>query len=137
MGKEAFITALSDGNLQLEVMKHKPLNIEAALSYAIKVEAYEQSLVCQGTVAYDCDDSQAKRRSHNMYAVSDKSDAGKNATLRKRVEQLSYPPFPFLGEGEEGPPGESTHEVAPSVVVGVYMLNVNSNICLVTYMTFC
>jgi len=40
VGKEAFITALSDGNLQLEVMKWELLNIEAALSHAIKVEAY-------------------------------------------------------------------------------------------------
>jgi len=47
VGKEAFITALSDGKLQLEVMKHEPLNIEAALRHAIKVEAYEQSLLSQ------------------------------------------------------------------------------------------
>jgi len=38
VGKEAFTTALSDGNLQQQVMKREPLNIEAALSHAI--EAY-------------------------------------------------------------------------------------------------
>ena len=37
VGKEAFITALSDGNLQLEVMKRELPTIEGALSYAIKV----------------------------------------------------------------------------------------------------
>jgi len=48
VGKEAFIIVLSDGKLQLEVMKHDPSNVEAALSRAIKVEAYEQSLARQG-----------------------------------------------------------------------------------------
>ena len=37
VGKEAFITALSDGNLQLEVLKREPLNIEATLSHTIKI----------------------------------------------------------------------------------------------------
>jgi len=41
VGKEAFITALSDGNLQLEVMKREPVYIKAAVNHAIKVEAYE------------------------------------------------------------------------------------------------
>ena len=45
--KEAFITALSDNNLELEVMKREPATVEMALSHAIKVEAYEQSLLLQ------------------------------------------------------------------------------------------
>jgi len=86
VGKEVFITVLSDGNLLLEVMKHELRNIEAALRYAIKVEAYEQYLVCQGTLA--AVESRAKHRSHNVYAVSDQSDAGENATLQKRIDEL-------------------------------------------------
>ena len=84
--KEAFITALSDGHLQLEVMKREPVNIEAAVSCAIKVEAYEQSLVCQGTLATD--KSRVKCRSCNVYAVSDQSDAGENAILRKHIDEF-------------------------------------------------
>ena len=53
VGKEAFITALSDSNLQLEVMKWEPPNVEVALSHAIKVEAYEPSLACQGMSVTD------------------------------------------------------------------------------------
>ena len=67
--KEAFINALSDGNLQLEVMKREPLNIEAALSHAIKVEGYEQSLACQGTLVTDQDEGRAKRRSRNVNRI--------------------------------------------------------------------
>jgi len=40
VGKEAFIAALSDDKFQLEVMKSKPQNIEAAPSRIIKVEAF-------------------------------------------------------------------------------------------------
>ena len=44
IGKEAFIIALNDSGLQLEVMKREPQTIDAALSHAIKLEAYELSL---------------------------------------------------------------------------------------------
>jgi len=50
VGKEAFITALNDGHRQHEVMKCEPVNIKAALSCAIKLETYEQSLVHTGTL---------------------------------------------------------------------------------------
>jgi len=45
VGKEAFIRALNDGPLQLEVMKGEPTNLQSALNYATKYEAYECSLV--------------------------------------------------------------------------------------------
>ena len=71
-GKEAFITALSRPNG----------------NHAIKVEAHEQSMVCQGTLASDHDKSRAKRQSRNVYAVSDQSDPGENITLQKRIDEL-------------------------------------------------
>ena len=37
---KAFVIALIDSNLQLEVMKREPAKIEATLSHAIKIEAY-------------------------------------------------------------------------------------------------
>jgi len=45
VGKEAFIRALNDGPLQLEVMKGEPTTLESAYNSATKFEAYEQSLV--------------------------------------------------------------------------------------------
>jgi len=78
VGKEAFITVLSDGNLQLEVMK---LNIEAALSHAIKVQLYEQSLMCQGTLVTDQGEGRAKRWPCNVYAMSDQQDSSDSVAL--------------------------------------------------------
>jgi len=88
VGKEAFITALSDGNLQLEVLKHEPPNIEAALSQAIKVEAYEQSLACRSTLVTDQDEGSAKHWSHDVYAVSYQPDPSEAVALGRRVEKL-------------------------------------------------
>jgi len=79
--KEAFIIALSDWNLQLEVMKWEPLNIEAALSHAIKVVAYEESVT-------DHDDGQAKCQPRNVYTVMDQLDSSDNVTLRRHVEKV-------------------------------------------------
>jgi len=51
VGKESFIKALNDGPLQMEVMKGKPSNLEAALNCATKYEAYEHSLISQSTLS--------------------------------------------------------------------------------------
>ena len=56
MGKEVFIVALNDERLQLEVIKCEPQNVKAVISYAIKVETFEQLLACQGMLV-DQDDS--------------------------------------------------------------------------------
>ena len=56
VGKEAFITALNDGKLQLEIMKKESRNIEQALSHAIKLEAFEQSLLLNNHNSDDIDD---------------------------------------------------------------------------------
>jgi len=49
VGKEAFIRALNNGPLQMEVMKNEPSNLESTLNYATKYEAYEHLLISQGT----------------------------------------------------------------------------------------
>jgi len=73
-----------------EVMKREPVNIEAALSCAIKLEAYEQSLVHQGalTNTLTSEERWAKRWSRMVYAASDQSDTGENATIQKRMDEL-------------------------------------------------
>jgi len=72
VGKEAFVTTLGDHNLQLEVMKREPVNLEAADSQAIKIEAYEQSLSSSNTVVTEQNEGRTKRRPRNVYAVADK-----------------------------------------------------------------
>jgi len=77
VGKEAFIRALNDGPLQMEVMKGEPSNLETALNYATKYEACECSLVSQGALSKSSayvstsDDNRPKRRSRAVNAVQD------------------------------------------------------------------
>ena len=87
ISNEAFITALIDGRLQLEVMKCEPQNAETTLSYAIKVEAFEQLLASRGSLV-DHDNGRAKRWPHTVCTVLDQSDASKTAVLHKRVDKL-------------------------------------------------
>ena len=91
VGKEAFIRALNDGPLQLEVMKGEPINLESALNYATKYEAYECSLVSQGTLSKSSayvsisDEDRPKRRSRAVNAVQDE---GKDAAPSLSVGEL-------------------------------------------------
>jgi len=84
LGKEAFISALNHGHLQLEVMKREPFDTQTARNCAVKIEAYEQSLVTQGTLTSD--DDRGKRRSRAVNAVSDKSDGG--LAIQKCMDEL-------------------------------------------------
>jgi len=86
VGKEAFINAMNDGPLLLKVMKEEPVNIEAALSCAIKVDAYEQSLVYQGTLTTD--GRRTKRRSRTVYVVSVQYDADHRTAVQRRIDEL-------------------------------------------------
>ena len=43
--KEAFVIALSDPILQLKVIEHEPKTVEDALNIAVKMEAYQASVV--------------------------------------------------------------------------------------------
>ena len=57
---------LSDGNLQLKVMKQEPPNFAASLRHTTNVEAYEQSLACQSTSVAEHDDGHAKCMFHDV-----------------------------------------------------------------------
>ena len=59
-------------------MKNKPLNVEAALSHAIKVEAYELSLACSG-IRLAGAGSYPERRPRNAYAVMDQEGSGQES----------------------------------------------------------
>jgi len=76
VGKEAFIRALNNGPLQLEVMKGEPTDLESALNFVTKFEAYKCSLVSQGTLSQSSaqlsisdDDDRPKWRSCGVHAV--------------------------------------------------------------------
>ena len=43
--KETFLIALGDPVLQLKVIKHEPKTVEDALNIAVKMEAYQASVV--------------------------------------------------------------------------------------------
>ena len=89
VSEETFIVALNDTKLQLEVMKgYHRSSVQAALSHAIKIEAFKQSLACQGTLAADTGGGQAERRPRNVYSVSDQKDASETTALHKRVDEL-------------------------------------------------
>jgi len=91
VGKEAFIRALNDGPLQLEVMKGEPINLESALNYATKYEAYECRLVSQGTLSKSSayvsisNEDRPKRRPCAVNAVQ---DTGKDAAPPLSVGEL-------------------------------------------------
>jgi len=82
---------LNDGLLQLEVMKGEPSNLESALNYATKYEAYECSLVSQGTLSKSpayisiSDEDRPKHRSRAVNAVQ---DTGKDAAPQLSVGEL-------------------------------------------------
>jgi len=91
VGKEAFIRALNDGPLQLQVMKGEPTNLESALNYTTKYEAYQCSLVSKGTLSKSSayisisDDDWPKRRSRAVNAVQ---DTGKDTAPQLNVGEL-------------------------------------------------
>jgi len=81
VGKETHAMQ-NDGKLQLEIMKWKPQNTNAALSHAIKLEAFEQSLACRGMMV-DQDNGSARPRLWTVSAVAEPSDASRTAALCK------------------------------------------------------
>jgi len=87
VAKEAFITALDGAKLQLEVMKKEPRNIEEALNYATKLEAYERSLSLAGH-ADDIEQRSTRRRSQKVFTVTDPPDADDPIALRKQVNDM-------------------------------------------------
>jgi len=75
----------------MEVMKGEPSNLETALNYATKYEAYEHSLVSRGTLSKSSayvsisGDDRPKRRSRAVNAVQ---DTGGDATPQLSVGEL-------------------------------------------------
>jgi len=73
------------------VMKGEPSNLEAALNHATKIEAYEQSLIMQGTISKSpvytsvSDDDQPRRQSLAVNAVQ---GTGDDTAVQLRMDEL-------------------------------------------------
>jgi len=78
---------LNDGKLQVEVMKQEPRSVEAALSHAIKLEAFEQSLAFQGTLV-NHNDGHAMHQPCSVCAVTGPSEVGQTAAFRELIEDV-------------------------------------------------
>jgi len=70
-------------------MKGEPSCVEAMLSHAIKVEAFEQSLGCRGSGGANTDSDHSEHRPGNAYAVSDQKGAGEAATFTRKWTSYS------------------------------------------------
>jgi len=92
VAKEAFVIALSDPILQLKVIEREPKTVEDALNIAVKMEAYQASVIppelVKGAV-----DHRAKHKVKSTYAVEGTEQAalaGENgmALIHKRLSEL-------------------------------------------------
>jgi len=90
VGIDSFIAALNDTDLEYEVLKRDPTSLQAAANYAIKLEAYWQSLTARTTVSTDRGSGRVQSQSRNVFAVTDETEASSTgeATLCKRLEQI-------------------------------------------------
>ena len=70
----------------MDVMKREPENIEEALRHAIKLEAFEQSLMLHNSD--DAEQRCPRWWPRNVYSLADPPDAGKTAAVWKQVGDL-------------------------------------------------
>lgn len=85
---EAFIVALDNPKLQLDVIKGELSCVEAMPSHAIKVEAFEQCLACRGTGVANTVSGHSDHWQWNAYAVSDQKGADAAPALHKKADEL-------------------------------------------------
>jgi len=90
VGIESFTAMLNDPKLEYEVLKREPPSLEAAASYAVKLEAYAHSLSTRAAVSAERGVGHAQSRPRSVFAVTDEQDGAddKAAALRQRIAQL-------------------------------------------------
>ena len=89
IGVEAFINALDDRYLRLEILKLKPADLEEAASHAIRLEALVDSVDGKTTDSSDQSGGRSSARPRTVFAVADnKPDKDNDTDLVKRIEQL-------------------------------------------------
>jgi len=75
VGIDSFIAALNDRDLEYEVLKRDPTSLQEAANYAIKLEAYWQSLTACTTVSAERGSGRGQSQSRNVFAVTDGPEA--------------------------------------------------------------
>jgi len=87
---ESFIAALNDPKLEYEVLKREPPSLEAAASYAVKLEAYVHSLSAHTTASAKRAGGHAQSHPRSVFAMTDEQEdsADGTATLLQHIEQL-------------------------------------------------
>ena len=89
IGVESFINALNDRELEYEILKLKPADLEEAVSHAVRLEVLTDSADAWTTGSSDRASGRAQSRSRTVFAVSDdKQGKDGNADLLQRIAQL-------------------------------------------------
>jgi len=86
-GIDSFIASLNDPDLEFEVMKQAPPNLQEAANYAVKLEAYSKSLSARAAVSVERGSGQVQSCSRRMTDEPEGS-ATNEATLLERIGQL-------------------------------------------------
>jgi len=87
-GRNAFLNALEDGDLEYEILKLEPKTLSDAVDHAIRLECLAESVRARSHAVTDKAGGRAHRQ-RNILAISDKKEPkDENVELQQRVAQL-------------------------------------------------
>ena len=119
IGIESFINALNDrdGDLELEILKLKPADLEEAVSHAVRLEALTDSVNAHSSGSSDRGSGRTPIRSRTVFAVSDdKQEKDGNADLLKHIAQLEKE-LKQTAKGSKGSSSKKTGSKGNGVVI--------------------
>jgi len=89
-GIDAFTASLNNPALEFEVLKQSPSNLQEAANYAMKLEAYSETLNDRVTVSVERGSGQVPSHSCNIFRTTDEPEGSitYEATLLERIGQL-------------------------------------------------
>jgi len=87
-GRNAFLSVLDDGELELEVLKLQPTTLSDAVDHVIRLESLAESVRLRSLAATDRASGRAPRQ-RNILAVTDKQEPKEeNNELQQRLAEL-------------------------------------------------
>jgi len=87
-GKNAFIAALEDSDLEYEILKLEPRTLHDAVDHAICLESLAESVRARSHTATDKAGGHAQRQRSILAVTDENKDMDKNVDLQQRVAQL-------------------------------------------------
>jgi len=106
-GRNAFLNALDDGELEYEVQKLQPKTLSDAVDHAIHLESLAESVRSQSHATTDKAGGRAPRQ-RNILAVTDKKERkDENVELQQRVAQLEQQLKQVTQSGARSAPNSS------------------------------